>query len=57
MNAPSVEEQTLLATNEKIELPSDFGASRKRKRTSEFDADFLDLTLADLKTLEETCVA
>ncbi|BGP71782.1 Protein BFR2 [Rhodotorula toruloides] len=46
--------QTLLATNEKIELPSDFGASRKRKRTSEFDADFLDLTLADLKTLEET---
>ncbi|BGO95516.1 hypothetical protein NBRC10512_007774 [Rhodotorula toruloides] len=46
--------QTLLATNEKIELPSDFGASRKRKRTSDFDADFLDLTLADLKTLEDT---
>ncbi|TNY18226.1 apoptosis-antagonizing transcription factor [Rhodotorula diobovata] len=49
--------ESLLATNEKIELPADFGASRKRKRTSsaaEDSAAYLDATLSDLAALEAT---
>ncbi|KWU42390.1 TRAUB-domain-containing protein [Rhodotorula sp. JG-1b] len=48
--------QGLLAQNEKIELPADFGASRKRKRTSVAgdETEYLDAMLDDLHTLETT---
>ncbi|GAA5874675.1 hypothetical protein JCM3774_004779 [Rhodotorula dairenensis] len=48
--------QGLLAQNEKIDLPVDFGASRKRKRTSVAagDHEYLDAMLSDLQTLETT---
>ncbi|GAA5969419.1 hypothetical protein JCM8115_003242 [Rhodotorula mucilaginosa] len=48
--------QGLLAQNEKIELPTDFGASRKRKRTSVAgdETEYLDAMLDDLHTLETT---
>ncbi|GJN90406.1 hypothetical protein Rhopal_003417-T1 [Rhodotorula paludigena] len=48
--------ESLLAKNEKLELPSDFGASRKRKRASsdEGASAYLDQTLSDLRTLEVT---
>lgn len=50
--------QGLLAQNEKIELPTDFGASRKRKRTSVAgdETEYLDAMLDDLHTLETTYV-
>ncbi|GAA5900568.1 hypothetical protein JCM8208_000537 [Rhodotorula glutinis] len=47
--------ETLLATNDKVELAADFGQSRKRKRTGSGSDDagaYLDETLKDLGKLE-----
>lgn len=48
--------QGLLAQNEKIELPVDFGTSRKRRRTSVAadETEYLDAMLDDLHSLETT---
>lgn len=50
--------QGLLAQNEKIELPVDFGTSRKRRRTSVAadETEYLDAMLDDLHSLETTYV-
>ncbi|KPV74188.1 uncharacterized protein RHOBADRAFT_54041 [Rhodotorula graminis WP1] len=44
--------ETLLATNDKVELAADFGQTRKRKRTSDDAGAYLDETLKDLAALE-----
>ncbi|BGP56648.1 hypothetical protein JCM8202_000165 [Rhodotorula sphaerocarpa] len=48
--------QELLSTNEKIELPADFGTTRKRKRASAAgnENEYLDAMFEDLQQLETT---
>lgn len=45
---------TLLKLNEQVELPSDFGTSRKRKRGLGAEKEYVAATVRDLKTMEDT---
>ncbi|KAM0786647.1 hypothetical protein ACM66B_002096 [Microbotryomycetes sp. NB124-2] len=47
--------QSLAQTNDQVQLPSEFGQTRKRKRGGDATDEYLDATLADLATLDAAC--
>ncbi|KAK4049545.1 rRNA-processing protein bfr2 [Microbotryomycetes sp. JL201] len=47
--------QSIAQTNDQVQLPADFGATRKRKRGGDSPDQYLDATLADLAAFDAAC--